>query len=127
MLTFLRKWGLSLIMIIAIFGFSSIPQSLMPSFGGADVFVKKGGHMLGYALLALAYSYGYGWNKKRPWLPWLLAILYAATDEFHQSFVPGRHPTPVDVGIDTIGAGLGLLIQYLARNPIARLVRRTSD
>ena len=123
MLNFLRKWGLSLLMMAAIFGFSSVPGKVMPNFGEADIFVKKGGHMLGYALLALAYSYGNGWNKKRPWLPWLLAILFAATDEFHQSFVQGRHPTPVDVGIDTIGAGLGLLVKYFALNPITSRLR----
>jgi VanZ family protein len=43
--------------------------------------------------------------RRRPWA-WALAltILCAATDEFHQGFVTGRHPSPVDVGIDATGA-----------------------
>jgi VanZ family protein len=32
------------------------------------------------------------------------AALAAAFDEWHQSFVPSRTSTPVDVGIDTLGA-----------------------
>jgi VanZ family protein len=44
-------------------------------------------------------------DKKKRWLAWLLAILYALTDEFHQSYVPGRHPSIWDVLIfDNIGA-----------------------
>lgn len=42
---------------------------------------------------------------------WLMAIgicmLYAASDEFHQWFVPGRSSEIMDVGIDTMGALLG--------------------
>jgi len=68
--------------------------------------------MLGYGLLALSYSYGLRWDRKRWWLPCLLAILFSITDEFHQSFVSGRHPSIVDVGIDSIGAGLALLLKY---------------
>ena len=40
----------------------------------------------------------------------LLASAYAVTDEFHQTFVPGRHGTPVDWAIDTAGALLGLAL-----------------
>jgi VanZ family protein len=111
--TFLRKWGPAILVMLVIFIASSTPSKEMPSFGSWDTLVKKSGHMLGYALLALAYAYGLGWNKKRWWLPWLLAVLYAASDEFHQSFVPGRNATPVDVGIDSIGAGIGLLLGYI--------------
>jgi len=50
----------------------------------------------------------------RPWL-WaharvtlLIVVLYAATDEFHQVFVPSRQGTVEDVLIDTCGAALAL-------------------
>ena len=65
--------------------------------------------MLGYALLALAYLRTFDDDISKWKLIWLLAILYAASDEFHQSFVAGRGATVMDVGIDSIGAGLGLL------------------
>jgi VanZ family protein len=104
------RWFPSILMMVLIFGFSSLPSKEMPNFAWADLIVKKGGHMLGYALLALAYWRGLGWDKKRWWLPWLMTFLYAVTDEFHQSFVPGRNPSPLDVGIDCIGAGIGLIV-----------------
>jgi MYXO-CTERM domain-containing protein len=34
---------------------------------------------------------------------------YAATDEYHQHFVEGRHGTPVDVAIDGVGVALAAL------------------
>jgi VanZ family protein len=34
--------------------------------------------------------------------------LYGISDEFHQSFVPGRTPDPVDWATDTAGAGVAL-------------------
>jgi VanZ family protein len=39
----------------------------------------------------------------------LLTVLYGATDEFHQAFVPGRYATIGDVLADSIGALLGCL------------------
>jgi VanZ family protein len=39
---------------------------------------------------------------------WLLAVLYGLSDEFHQSFVPGRHASLVDVAFDALGAGIGV-------------------
>jgi VanZ family protein len=32
-----------------------------------------------------------------------IALAYAATDEFHQTFIHGRHGTPIDVLVDAIG------------------------
>ena len=45
----------------------------------------------------------------------LLAALYAASDEFHQSFVPGREAAVLDVLLDTCGAGFGLAALWAAR------------
>ncbi len=67
--------------------------------------------MLGYGLLALSYLYALGMDPKRRWLAWLLAVLYAVTDEFHQSFVLGRHPSVWDIVIfDNFGALISLWI-----------------
>jgi VanZ family protein len=65
--------------------------------------------MLGYALIALSYWRALGFLPKRQWVAWCLAILYAATDELHQSFVPGRSPSIWDVLVfDNLGAILAL-------------------
>jgi VanZ family protein len=108
----LKRWFPSLLMMALIFGFSSIPSEEMPSFGGLDFSIKKFGHAFGYALLALSYQRGLG--GKRPWLAWLMAVAYAATDEFHQSFASGRNPSPWDVLLfDNLGALAGLWVGSL--------------
>ncbi len=96
-------------MMALIFFFSSLPSYDIPKFGVFDLSVKKLGHMFGYALLAQAYLYGIGRYRPKAILwAWLMTILYAASDEFHQSFVPGRGDSIIDVGIDSIGSLLGL-------------------
>ena len=98
-----------------IFIFSSLPSAELPDFDWADWIVKKGGHALGYGLLAFAYLRGI--NGENSHVPprqllgaWLMAVLYSVTDEFHQSFTPGRHPTVADVMIDAIGAAVALVL-----------------
>lgn len=107
---FVLRWGPALLIMLLIFIFSSIPSDKMPDFGGFDFSIKKLGHMFGYALLAQTYRRGIGRDKSGAGVfAWLLAILYAASDEFHQSFVPGRGSGILDVGIDGLGALLGIL------------------
>jgi len=43
-----------------------------------------------------------------------IVALYAASDEFHQTFVPGRNGQISDVLVDTIGGGIGLGLLWLA-------------
>jgi VanZ family protein len=99
-----------------IFAFSSLPTSELPSFGMLDTLIKKGGHFLGYAFLSLAYLYALPQQctpKTRRWIAVALAFLYALSDEFHQSFIPGRRASLWDVGIDGLGATLAML--FIAR------------
>jgi VanZ family protein len=103
----LKRWLPSILLMAIIFAFSSTPSKEMPNFGLVYTLVKKGGHMLGYALLALANLRGL--NGNRPWLAWTLTIAFAASDEFHQSFVAGRHAAISDVLLfDNFGSLLGL-------------------
>jgi len=110
-------------MMTAIFIASSIPKEEMPTFGLWDLLVKKGGHLVGYGLLAVAYLHALtqkpgGQRANLAPVIWaiLLAGLYGATDEFHQLFVVGRGASLVDVLIDTVGAmlgsGLRVMISY---------------
>ncbi|MEW5939237.1 MAG: VanZ family protein [Chloroflexota bacterium] len=103
----LKNWLPALGMMAAIFTLSSIPSEDIPRFGAFDFSVKKLGHSIGYALLAAAYARALGLNRNR--LAWALALLFAASDEFHQSFTPGRSPSPMDVLVyDNLGALAGL-------------------
>ena len=95
--------------MLVIFLFSAQPSSNLPDFDWLDRVVKKGGHVLGYALLAHAYWRGLGFRADKQWIAWLFALLYAISDEFHQSFVPGRSASVWDVVIfDNLGALLAL-------------------
>lgn len=110
-----ERWGLAFLIMAAIYGFSSIPSTDMPVFGYLDLVVKKGGHALGYGLLALSYLRGLKGKSKDVDLQtlviaWCMATLYSATDEFHQFFVLGRNPTAIDVLIDSLGAALSLVL-----------------
>jgi VanZ family protein len=106
--TIVQRWGPAVVVMAIIFLASSTPSKEMPSFGAIDFFVKKGGHMLGYALMALAMIRGMGQDKRHLfWVVLGLVIAYAISDEFHQRFVAGRSSTYVDVLIDTSGALIG--------------------
>lgn len=58
---------------------------------------------------------------------WGIGTLYAATDELHQFFVPGRGPLLADVGIDSFGVLLGLLFFLLCARLLQRRKRSTSE
>jgi len=116
-LAFLRRWLPAFSIMVTIFALSSIPSYVMPNFAWADTLVKKGGHMLGYGLLALACLWGLRAERNdlkgtvaAARYAWLLTALYACTDEFHQLFVAGRNASLVDVGIDALGAAIALAI-----------------
>ena len=95
--------------MITIFLFSAQSSSDLPNFDWADRIIKKGAHMTGYALLAVSYWRVLGFWQEKWRFAWCLAVLYALTDEFHQSFVPGRHPSIWDVVIyDNLGALVSL-------------------
>lgn len=108
----LPRWFPALTLMAVIFAFSSRSPDELPDFGGWDYFFKKGAHALGYGLLALSCLRAL--PKRNYFLAWSLAILYSATDEFHQSFVPGRRAAITDVIVfDNLGAMLALGVNSL--------------
>jgi VanZ family protein len=121
-MTLLRRpdlWLPPLLLMGLIFFFSAQP-SLDSGLGWIDTVGRKLVHFGEYALLCLLW-----WRLLRTGLPdrraalvaFLISALYAATDEFHQSFVDGRHGTPVDWAIDTAGAAAAALA--VARRRVA--------
>lgn len=96
-----------------IFWFSSQPQPIDLPEPLLQTLIGKGGHMIGYAVLGLlwwrALAARQGQVDRRTLvLAFFLTVLYAISDEYHQTFVPGRGGSPKDVLIDATGAGLGL-------------------
>ena len=76
--------------------------------------IRKGAHFSVYLILGILTSNALCISdvplKKQILYALAISILYAASDEFHQSFVPGRGPSIVDVGVDTGGAIVGIFI-----------------
>ena len=80
--------------------------------------IRKCAHLTEYAVLAWLFWRAVRQPVKRDARPWswsqaggaiLFVALYAASDEWHQTFVPGRDGCVRDVCIDTSGAVLGML------------------
>lgn len=87
-----------------------------------ELLLRKGAHMAEYAVLFVLFFRALRLSGARH--PGLTALLmsaaYAATDEFHQMFSEGRGPSPVDVLIDTAGAGGGWgVLTLLSKRPKA--------
>jgi VanZ family protein len=96
-----------------IFAFSAQSDLRFVPDKGLDFIVRKTGHMGVFGIMALLVWRALASTTRlcRPWA-WgcVLAGLYAATDELHQGFVAGRHPSPVDVAIDAVGALIAVAI-----------------
>ena len=98
----------AILMMLAIFLFSA-GSAFHAQEQLLQTIINKGGHMIGYGLLALAFWRAFEFEEKRFWPVWILTVLYALTDEFHQSFVPGRHPSLFDaLFFDGLGALIAL-------------------
>ena len=93
------------------------PRVGVETIARVQFFVRKSGHVTEYAVLAtlLWRALRYGTARERRMSVLFVATcfacaLFAASDEFHQSFVPSRTASPVDVTIDICGALIGLTI-----------------
>ncbi|MEM6805981.1 MAG: VanZ family protein [Bacteroidota bacterium] len=85
-------------------------------------FVRKLAHFTEYFILFLLIfriSRHYVERNLGLLISWGLAVFYAFSDEWHQSFIPGRGAAISDVGIDAMGAALAALIcaAFLTINP----------
>jgi VanZ family protein len=103
-------WLPPLALMGLIFYLSAQPD-LSSGLGNWDLFLRKGAHMTEYALLTFLWWRALSSTATTPRnalvLAYAVTVAYAATDEFHQTFVTGRHGTPVDVLIDATGAAIG--------------------
>ena len=97
-------------------------------------FVRKAGHLAEFFVLGCLTANAWfvrlrhcadRWSFWQPfWRSAVFCAFYAATDELHQFFVPGRVASPVDVAIDTVGAILGIVILIGIRS---RLQKRSPN
>jgi uncharacterized protein YfiM (DUF2279 family) len=113
------RWGPAILVMAIIFAASASAKADLPDFGVWDLFAKKGGHLAGYALLAAAFLHGLNNGRRITRLQSVaavcLALLYATSDEWHQSFVPGRNASVTDVAVDAAGAVIGVTVMCWTR------------
>jgi VanZ family protein len=110
-------WAPPLALMALIFFFSA-QADLNSGLGLIDQVGRKVIHAGEYAVLAFLW-----WRALRTVMPpdralvaaLAIAVAYSATDEFHQTFVRGRHGSPVDVLIDSLGALLAALLIHRSR------------
>lgn len=94
--------------------------------------VRKLAHMSEYFILAVAVSFPFYVYGLRGFplmvVAGLICVGFAAGDEYHQSFVDGRGPSVIDVGIDSIGVFFGILtvriVCFIFLAPARMLERR---
>jgi len=102
----IRRWLPALIWMGLIFLVSAQPS--LPSVPGRwDLLLKKGMHMVAYGILTILYLWALRGSAHDDRVvrvaSVVLALTYALSDEYHQTFVPGRNGTWVDVAVDGVG------------------------
>jgi VanZ family protein len=102
-----------LALMAAIFFLSAQPH-LDSGLGIWDTIGRKLVHLSEYGLLWFLWWRAF--DYLRPGLAVAITLAYAATDEWHQVYVAGRHGSPWDFAIDAAGVGLaGLLVVAWSR------------
>ena len=79
-----------------------------------EIIVRKLAHFSIYTLVGIfimAFMFTFNTKLKIQFsISLLVGLIYAITDEYHQSWIPGRGPSVMDVCIDTLGVFAGILI-----------------
>jgi VanZ family protein len=105
---FLKYWAPPIVWALLIFLFSAYPTGRASEIHWKDFIVKKTAHVIEYGIFAALTYRGLissGAKKANAGIySILIALLYGLSDEFHQSYTPGREPRVRDVVFDTIGA-----------------------
>jgi VanZ family protein len=119
-----RRWALVVLWMSVIFYLSS--RSTLPMPKGILANLESiAGHFAVYAVLALLVNYALSETSissvRRMTYAFVFAVVYGVTDEFHQSFVPGRDAALFDLAIDALGAFAALAAwQWFVRRRTSR-------
>ncbi len=103
----LTSWLAVLAWAGLIFYLSAQPNLTITHHGTLDFILRKSAHMAAFGILFFLLWLATGsWARNRAAivLSGFLTLAYAASDEYHQSFVPGRGAEVSDVFIDFAGA-----------------------
>ena len=91
--------------------FLSAQPDLSTGLGFWDLVLRKLAHMTAFGLLALLWWRALPGPRRRAGaIAAAISLLYALSDEYHQSFVEGRHASALDVVIDGVGIALAYVL-----------------
>jgi VanZ family protein len=111
---------------IVVVALSSFPDVDLPSTGTPNL--DKLLHLIEYGVLAWLVSRGWGpwrergWKGAGVWIPAMILLAFAAADEYHQHWIPGRSPEWWDWAADTAGVMIGYALGAVANRAEARRV-----
>jgi VanZ family protein len=107
MVKFLVRWMAVVFWMGVIFALSATRSLASPFAPVYDFILRKLAHLTVFAVLTVLLFRAFRLHVARPTSAWLLAMfvaaLYACSDEWHQTMVPGREGTIRDVVIDSLG------------------------
>lgn len=104
----LQRWLPALVWMALIFYSSS--QSTLPIDGhpqSGDL--HRIAHVVAYSVLAVLVRFAVAGSRSPARLAFAICVLYAVSDEIHQTFVPGRTGNLRDVGVDALSSAAALL------------------
>jgi VanZ family protein len=112
----LSRFGPPILLMAVIFALSA-QADLNSGLGTLDLIGRKIVHAATYGLLWWLWQRALGTRSPLPAA--LIAVAYAISDEYHQSFVEGRHGSPVDVLIDSAGVAMAIALHSRHRSRTA--------
>ncbi len=102
------KWAPAIVMCVIIFAISSIHGNTVNSIGLGRESYHINGHFVLYMLLCIGF-----FKATKIYIgATVLSGLYALSDEFHQTFVPGRSWENFDLMVDGLGIALAIVIVW---------------
>jgi len=112
-----------------IFFLSSFHKLQASSIPWEDFITRKTAHFLEYTVLYFLYYRSFKKTTRYPLskilvLSLVLTVLYAFSDEYHQTWVTGRTGRPFDVGVDSCGAIFGALFSWKILNLLPEKIRK---
>lgn len=108
-----------------------LPKADAAGGGQGHGLLRKLGHLTEFAILGVLLRWHSAMQKRESWRAFLWPLLFglavACIDETIQLFVPGRAGRLTDVGIDTLGAALGIVLITLIKTMKMKFLEETKQ
>ena len=123
MIRALRSYLPAIVWGALLYTLSSRPTTFVPLESGTD----KLAHFGAYAVLGALLAHAHASLRWTAWAAVVVGLLYALSDEYHQSFVPGRAADPADWVADALGVIAAVALHSWLRRRGRGSAPRTGD